>query len=155
MSHRFRRHLAPNLEASFPTLPLDDQLGLLRDMVGRRYSMSVGTNEYHGKPPSEYDSFQRALECGKSYLVGDTWTMAAFKASHRSSPTYWQRLACIICWAHPEVKLNLEIEFPKLIYAIYRRGEYVEIGLPHQEHGGEKHWDTIQPFKSKFLVNVD
>jgi hypothetical protein len=155
MRHRIKRSLSPELETSFPTLPLGDQVSVLRAMVGRHYSIWNSGNEYHGRPPSEYDQFQRALECGKSYLVGDTWTMAAYKAAYRSATTYWQRLACLICWGHPETRLNLEIEFPKLIYAIYRRGEYVEIGLPHQEHGGEKHWDTIQPFKSKFLVNVD
>ena len=111
MRHRIKRSLSPELEASFPTLPLGDQVGVLRSMVGRHYSVWNTGNEYHGRPPSEYDQFQRALECGKSYLVGDTWTMAAYKAAYRSTTTCWQRLACLICWGHPETSGHPTIDY--------------------------------------------
>jgi hypothetical protein len=41
-----------------------------------------------------------------------------------------------------------------LIYHIAKRGEYVEIGLPHHCHGGEKYW-VSRNGKTKVLINVD
>jgi hypothetical protein len=41
-----------------------------------------------------------------------------------------------------------------LIYHIAKRGEYVEIGLPHHRHGGEKYW-VSRNGKTKVLINVD
>jgi hypothetical protein len=41
-----------------------------------------------------------------------------------------------------------------LIYHIAKRGEYVEFGLPHYSHGGEKYWVSRRG-KTKVLINVD
>jgi hypothetical protein len=42
----------------------------------------------------------------------------------------------------------------RLIYHIAKRGEYVEFGLPHYSHGGEKYWVSRRG-KTKVLINVD
>jgi hypothetical protein len=152
---RIKVTLSPELEAKFPSMSLEDQMGLLRNMCGRTASIWTGTNEYFGREPSEYDKFERCLEGGRDYLVGSVVSMAAFRRTHRSTPILWQRLACIIAWVHPETAIHVEIPFPRLEYDIKRRGEYVDIGLPHQDAGGEKNWIAVEPFRSKFLVNVD
>jgi hypothetical protein len=41
-----------------------------------------------------------------------------------------------------------------LIYHIAKRGEYVEFGLPHHCHGGEKYW-VSRNGKTKVLIKVD
>jgi len=44
------------------------------------------------------------------------------------------------CVANPSRMLVLTSTKPGLIYHIAKRGEYVEFGLPHHCHGGEKNW---------------
>jgi len=41
-----------------------------------------------------------------------------------------------------------------LIYHIAKRGEYVEFGLPHHCHGGEK-YRVSRNGKTRVLINVD
>jgi hypothetical protein len=43
---------------------------------------------------------------------------------------------------------------PRLIYHIAKRGEYVEFGLAHHCHGGEKYW-VSRDGKTEVLINVD
>jgi len=48
----------------------------------------------------------------------------------------------------------LYVETRTHYWRVYLRGEYVEFALPHQDHGGEKHYVT-KDGKTKVLVNVD
>jgi hypothetical protein len=54
----------------------------------------------------------------------------------------------------PPRMLVLSSMKPRLIYHIAKRGEYVEFGLPHHCHGGEKYW-VSRNGKTKVLINVD
>lgn len=56
--------------------------------------------------------------------------------------------------ANPSRMLVLTSTTSHLIYHICKRGEYVEIGLPHHSHGGEKYW-VSRTGKTKVLINVD
>ena len=42
---------------------------------------------------------------------------------------------------------------PRLIHHIAKRGEYVEFGLPHHCHSGEKYW-VSRNGKTRVLINV-
>jgi hypothetical protein len=64
------------------------------------------------------------------------------------------RLAYAWCMANPSRMLVLTSPKPRLIYQIAKRGEYVEFGLPHHCHGGEKYW-VSRNGKTKVLINVD
>jgi hypothetical protein len=56
--------------------------------------------------------------------------------------------------ANPSRMLVLSSTKPRFIYHIGKRGEYVEFGLPHHRHGGEKYW-VSRNGKTKVLINVD
>jgi hypothetical protein len=49
-------------------------------------------------------------------------------------------MAYASCLASPSRVLVLTSTKPGLIHHIAKRGEYVEFGLPHHCHGGEKNW---------------
>lgn len=139
--------------------PLPDQIQALRNLVGYYTAVWQEANEYYKTKDdpviAQWFSLQKTLEVGRDYLVGSTWSMPAFVRRHRSRSTSWQQTACQICWQHPEISIRVEIPFPALGYVICWRGEYVQIGLPYQTRGGEKHWVCAPPFKTKILVNVD
>jgi hypothetical protein len=80
--------------------------------------------------------------------------MAEFQRVYTSSLNEWQRLALKWCMANPSRMLILTSTRPRLIYHIAKRGEYVEIGLPHHCHGGEKYW-VSRNGKTKVLINID
>jgi len=58
------------------------------------------------------------------------------------------------CLGHPTLCLVFESRLQSRIYHIMKHGEYVEIGLPFHDYGGEKHWIT-RDGKTRVLVNVD
>lgn len=112
-------------------------------------------NEYEkpGRPETdEYRTWIKALEAGRSYMVGSQVSMDCFVKSHKTPVQKWMREIIKHCFDNPKecVKLNTH----RLMYVFRRRGEYVEFGLPHQDHGGEKYWIT-KDNKTKILVNVD
>ena len=128
---------------------------------GLHYWVSNDKNEYFNRE-SEYNSWDRVLECGRNYLVGPEVPMKRFLAAHTSSLNGWQRLAFWWCQANPDRVLVLRgtrcgSDLRGCCYRHYEigvRGEYVQIGLPHQDAGGEKHWVTRNG-KTKVLINVD
>ncbi len=114
-------------------------------------------NQYSNDPDDNYKSFDKALESGKSYLVGDGIPTDEFKRTHKSSIEKWMRAIVRYCEQRPETKIGFTINrgnFAPYEYVIYKRGEYVNIGLPHQDAGGERDWIT-KDGKTKYLVNVD
>ena len=118
------------------------------------YGISQKENEYRNGEDLTYGSWDVAVESGRSYLVGSSLSLKEFIRKHSSALTRWQRMAYAWCIANPDQCLVLNSRPLRRIYEIKKRGEYVEIGLPHHEHGGEKHWIS-RDGKTKTLVNVD
>lgn len=125
---------------------------LLREPFSYRVVQKV--NPYASRGNDDYGAWTNALEAGRSYLVGSSAPMKQFLRTYTSSMIAWQRQAFVWCMANPTQQLVLTAQVQTLIYHIMRRGEYVEIGLPHQDHGGEKHWISLNG-RTKVLVNVD
>lgn len=101
----------------------------------------------------EYGTWDACLDAGRSYLVGDKVPMKDFLKNHTSSITAaWMKLAVRLAMADNDV--SIRVRNNRMDYKIYRRGEYVEIGLPHHDYGGERHWIT-RDCKRRVLVNVD
>ena len=119
-----------------------------------RYKVSQKENEYESGEDPKHGNWEVALESGRSYLVGSGVSLREFVRKHSSALSGWQRVAYAWCVANPDQCLVLNSRSPRRIYEIKKRGEYVEIGLPHHEHGGEKHWIS-RDGKTKTLVNVD
>jgi len=118
------------------------------------YIVTQLSNEYPNGVDRLHGSWDAAVESGRSYLVGIETPMKEFLRRHTSSMSEWQKLAYDWCLANPNSRLVLKSAKPSFEYHAYKRGEYVEIGLPHQEAGGEKHWIS-RDGKRKVLVNVD
>jgi hypothetical protein len=60
---------------------------------------------------------------------------------------------CVVC-GQSLADVGPHIDEARLIYHIAKRGEFVEFGLPHHCHGGEKYW-VSRNGKTKVLINVD
>jgi hypothetical protein len=98
-----------------------------------------------GKSPRCWPQLPRRCECPD---------VREFQRVNTSSLNEWQRLAYEWSMANPSRMLVLSSTKPRLIYHIAKRGEYVEFGLPHHCHGGEKYW-VSRNGKTKVLINVD
>ena len=118
------------------------------------YTVRQKGNEYADGEDPVCGAWDKALESGRSYLVGSAASMRQFLRTHTSALTAWQRMAYRWCLANPSLSLVFEARHQRRIYEILKRGEYVQIGLPHQEHGGERHWIS-RDGRTKVLVNVD
>jgi len=101
--------------------------------------------------PGEYGKWDKMMDCGKSYMVGDI-PMSRYLKTHTSPLSGWQKLAYAFCLQNPT--LILEIETKTHDWRVYQRGEYVEFALPHQSRGGERHY-VSRNGTSKVLVNED
>ena len=91
----------------------------------------------------------KALDVGRSYLVGATVPLSEFQRVYKSSLNEWQRMAFEWCVADA----GSHIDETRLIHHIAKRGEYVEFGLPHHCHSGEKYW-VSRNGKTRVLINV-
>lgn len=100
---------------------------------------------------NEFWFWSRIIESGKSYMVGDIPT-SQYLRRYSSSLNDWQQLAYKWALANPDKILFAETKTHH--WRVYLRGEYVEFALPHQDHGGERHYVT-KDGKTKVLVNVD
>jgi hypothetical protein len=118
------------------------------------YSVEQRSNPYPNGEDADYGTWEKALDVSRSYLVGATVPISGFQRVYTSSLNEWQRLAYQWCVANPSRMLVLTSVKPRLIYHIAKRGEYVEFGLPHHCHGGEKYW-VSRNGKTKVLINVD
>lgn len=111
-------------------------------------------NQYPNGEDPRFGNWDEAVEAGRSYLVGNDTPLAAFLKRYSSEMNEWQKLAYAWVMANPGSRLVLKSTQPRREFHIYKRGEYVEIGLPHQDAGGEKHWIS-RDGKRKVLVNQD
>jgi hypothetical protein len=118
------------------------------------YSVEQRINSYPNGEDADYGTWEKALDVGRSYLVGATVPMSEFQRVNTSSLNEWQRLAYEWCMANAARMLVLTSMKPRLIYHIAKRGEYVEFGLPHHCHGGEKYW-VSRNGKTRVLIKVD
>lgn len=107
---------------------------------------------WEGKAKFESATWDKVIESGKSYLVGKEVPTPVFLKTHTSPLCAWQKHAVELAKLMPDKKVVMISS--RLEYHIYTRNDFVEIGLPHQDRGGEKHWVTRNG-KSKVLVNVD
>lgn len=101
---------------------------------------------------SDYGTWDASLAAGKSYLVGDSWSMEAFIAKHRSTLRGWQPAAYEWARQNPYWKLCFTIGHRD--WEVYACDAFVTFALPHQDAGGERHYIS-RDGKTKVLVNVD
>jgi hypothetical protein len=118
------------------------------------YTVRQKDNEYANGEDPKFGTWETVLDAGRSYLAGSDTPMPEFLRRHSSSLTTWQKQAYQWCLANPSRCLVFESRPLRRNYEIKKRGEYIEIGLPHHDWGGERHWVT-RDGKRKVLVNVD
>lgn len=145
----------------FPEFVGDDlpsKIQFLRNQLPWRslYLVGVRTNPYTTPEwqayTDEWGAWGTIMKLGRSYMVGEEtpWPVALKRLS--SNLTTWQQIAARIAWDHPEI--SIEIDNDQYNWVVCRRGEYIDLGLPHQDHGGEKNWVT-RDGRRRVLVNVD
>jgi hypothetical protein len=117
------------------------------------FRTSTKANQWYGRDDA-YGTWEKSIDCGRSYLVGREVPTASFLATHTSKMQPWQKLIFHWVVANPSLCLVLESFDRSLYYTVSLRGEYVEFGLPHQDQGGEKHWVSRDGL-NRVLVNVD
>lgn len=149
VNFKVKKYMTAEIESDIE--PTYRDVGFVAWCAGR-YDITTHLNEYHGQP-DPYGTWDVYIESGRDYLVGKDTPMAWYLKTHTSPLRPWQKLAVLWVWQHPEHKLS--IWNGKLSWVFQRRGELVEIGLPHHGEGGERHWGTRPPFTSRVLVNVD
>jgi hypothetical protein len=118
------------------------------------YTVRQKDNEYPNGEDPEFGPWEKVLDSGRSYLVGSNTPMPEYLRRHSSLLTTWQKHAYQWCLAKQSCCLVLESRPLRRMYEVKKRGQYVEIGLPHHDWGGEKHWVT-RDGRLKVLVNVD
>jgi hypothetical protein len=119
------------------------------------YRVTLRTkSEQHLNWEREWSNWDATLEAGKSYMYGSDKPMNEYIKKY-SSPisATWQKLACQLAILDKTLKVNVCSD--RMDYEVYDvGGVYVEIALPHQDHGGEKHYIT-KDCKRKIQINQD
>lgn len=143
--------------------PRISEIERVRHIVRHYYKESVFVSTTNNcnllTPDSDYFTYNSVVEAGKSYMVGEDVPTKKYIASHSTyiEPHSW--LAFAIDWAfnNPESMMSVDIQSRNsYYYQVYKRGEYVEIALPHHGRGGEKHWIVPSERRNRrLLVNVD
>lgn len=142
-------------------IALDD----IRRAAGRNYTVIVAENPYlNDENERTHWTWEKLIESGKSYLVGKQVPTEKFIREHTSRLTTWQSFAALWALENPSQQLIVETakwcRAPRRCYVICARafadphGAVVEIGLPHHDAGGERHWIS-RDCKTRVLVNVD
>jgi rubredoxin len=123
----------------------------VRSEVGRGWRVSTYDN---WEPPEDdrYRQWDEALKAGRNYLVGSDVPLDEFVKSYRSPMRSWQQTAYRWAIQHPGRMLILRNASNS--WEVYKRGEYVEFGLPHHDAGGVRHYISRNG-KSKIRVNED
>lgn len=110
-----------------------------------------------------YRDWDTMVAAGKSYLVGQLTRMDTYLRQYTSPiKEPWMTLAYL--WARQNPACHLEIDSSHRdahgfreggsVWNIGERGDYVQIVLPVQDCGGEKHWIS-RDGKSRLLVGED
>jgi hypothetical protein len=134
----------------------ENTIRTLHRLFARGTYITTARNPY-ADVVDEFDTFESNVEAGKNYLVGRDVATEDFLKTHTSSCSDWQVLAHAWALAHPESMLIIETAGRrKFSWQVYKRGNYVEFGLPHHGEGGEKHYvSRADKPTRKVLVNVD
>jgi len=127
----------------------------IRLILNGHQSMTIVENHYT-EPQWAENTFDSLAESGRSYMVGTSVSMANYKKSHSSYIPKDHWLVQAVEWAFENSSLRLKVQTTNNDYEIAKRGDTVEIALPHHGRGGEKHW-IVYPnnYRKKLLVNVD
>lgn len=136
--------------ALYPTLE-DVQHAIWQEAPAAWYKAAVYDN-YWSTHEDNYGTWDACIKAGKDYLVGDSQTMPEFLRKHTSSMPGWMQKAALWAWYNPDKKLNLRGR--RLEYEFCKRGEYVDVALPHHDMGGERNWIT-RDFHKRVLINID
>jgi len=125
----------------------------IRCLIGKNSSFFRAENRNRYTSEMTWDEM---IEAGKSYMVGSDVPTKKYLASHTTYMNDSQWLYWAVQWAFENEDGRLIVKTHSKDYEIYRRGEWVEIALPHHGRGGEKHWvvHKSNPNK-KILINVD
>ncbi len=158
---RFKIGSVAGMSHTKTKVTLDD----IRRAVGRNYTVAVAENPYYNdQHERKVWTWEKLIESAKSYLVGKDVPTKKFIREHTSRLTTWQSLAALWAIENPSQQLIIEtsdwVRAPRRCYVICartfgdRNGGVVEIGLPHHDAGGERHWIS-RDCKTRVLVNVD
>lgn len=99
-----------------------------------------------------YDTWDAAIACGRSYLVGDAVPLSEFLRTHTSALTPAQKVAWSWARVNPAYKFTVSVRGKD--WEIYQRGQYVVFALPHHDAGGERTYIS-RDGRTKVLINVD
>lgn len=136
--------------AAYPVQTYD-----IRSHFSFNSNAGVHTTEKQGSwhlEPGEFAFWTRIIESGKSYLVGDDWSMSQFLKRYSSPLSNWQRMAYDFAIQNPMLVLHVETD--RYEWNVYLRGEYVEFRLPYHDKGGEKSYVT-RTGRTKVQVDDD
>jgi len=130
-----------------PTVTLAD----VRSAVGRGWRVSTYDNwePPENDPHAEWDE---ALRAGRDYMVGSDVPLDEYVKRYRSPMRRWQQVAYE--WARKHPNRMLIVVNASNSWEVYKRGDYVELGLPHHDAGGERHYIS-RDGKTKVRVNQD
>lgn len=119
------------------------------------YHFKVKDNPYLGEgwEKDDWATFEAAAAGGKDYLVGERLTMPEYLKKHSSALTGWLQLAYRWAQENPTQMLVADNRTSRE-YHIVKRGDHVEISLPHQDMGGEKAWIS-RDGRTRLLINED
>lgn len=142
-------------EATIP--PIDALLSELERTVPRGSRIKIVPNRNGQIPDDQYNTWEAIIAGGHSYMVGSGKTREQYLRAHTSRLSEWQRVAYRIAWLYPDQQILIEtgVYAPRQYdWVIYRRGEYVDFSLPHQDSGGEKDY-VSRDGKTRIQVNED
>ena len=119
-----------------------DQLCSLFAILYPSWTVSVGDNFFKDGEDLKYGSFLKSIECGRSYLYGDSVSLQEMLKKRIAMPA-WQKAVYRFCMQNPNRQVEITInnkDRARYRYKIYKRGEYVEVRLPYHDAGGEMAW---------------
>lgn len=111
-------------------------------------------NWYIGGVDEIYGAFDKALASGKSYLFGKDFSSFEYISKCTKPIPVYLRNVVLLAFNNPSEEYRVVNVKRTRDYTIRKRGEYVDISLPHHSAGGEKSWIT-KDCKKMVLVNVD
>lgn len=114
-------------------------------------------NPSFDRPSDQYNTWDACVTSGRDYLVGAQMDLKQFLRTHTSTLNEWQRAAYKLAWNYPHVQVMVntgEYGPRKYEWVVYRRGEYVDFSLPHQDAGGERDYIS-RDGRRRILININ
>ena len=123
------------------TKVLDIRSSMPYELKSNIFTISILYNSYF-KLIDQWCKFEEALKSGLDYLGRQP----------KSKVNPMLKPFVDYCFKNPDIRICIETK--NRDYEIYKRGEFVNISLPHHCRGGEKDWITKDGI-TQYLVNVD